>query len=102
MLPPTHQPPPLPTDRNQPQSKPNHQTNPQTTPVGQFDLDGLVAADADAIAATASRAADAYRSGQWRSMVKACIGQDLSWYRPALKWEAVLEVRGQAGGALGS
>jgi len=24
-------------------------------------------------------------------MVKACIGQDLSWKKPAQKWEGVLE-----------
>jgi len=62
--------------------------------MGAFDLDSLVPEDADAIAATAKRAAEAYSTGQWRSMVTACIGQDLSWSKPAKKWEAVLEVGG--------
>lgn len=33
----------------------------------------------------------AYTSGKFREMVKACINQDLSWSMPAKKWEAVLE-----------
>lgn len=33
----------------------------------------------------------AYTSGKFREMVKACINQDLSWSQPAKKWEAVLE-----------
>lgn len=63
--------------------------------MGHMDLDSLTAADADAVAATVERAAAAYRGGQWASMVQACIHQDLSWAKPAKKWEAVLEVRGR-------
>ncbi|KAI8465947.1 MAG: granule-bound starch synthase I [Monoraphidium minutum] len=59
--------------------------------MGAFDKDGLVAADAEAVAATVSRAAAAYRSGKWQSMAQAAIDQDLSWAKPAKKWEAVLE-----------
>lgn len=32
-----------------------------------------------------------YSSPKFREMVKACINQDLSWSKPAKKWEAVLE-----------
>ena len=37
------------------------------------------------------RAAQAYRTGAYDEMSKACIAQDLSWEKPARKWEAVLE-----------
>jgi granule-bound starch synthase len=59
--------------------------------MGAFDPDKLNSADADAIAATVQRASQAYTSGKFREMVKACINQDLSWSQPAKKWEAVLE-----------
>jgi granule-bound starch synthase len=59
--------------------------------MGAFDPDKLNQADADAIAATVQRASQAYTSGKFREMVKACINQDLSWSQPAKKWEAVLE-----------
>ncbi|KAI8475913.1 MAG: granule-bound starch synthase [Monoraphidium minutum] len=59
--------------------------------IGAMDLDSLTAGDADAVAATVEGAAVAYRSGAWTRMVAACINQDLSWAKPAKKWEAVLE-----------
>ncbi len=32
-----------------------------------------------------------YSQPSYRAMVEACISQDLSWRKPALKWEAVLD-----------
>jgi granule-bound starch synthase len=59
--------------------------------MGAFDADKLNPADADAIAATVNRAAQVYGTPKFREMVKAAINQDLSWSKPARKWEAVLE-----------
>lgn len=39
----------------------------------------------------ACRAAQAYATPQMGEMREACIDQDLSWAKPARKWEAVLE-----------
>jgi hypothetical protein len=63
-----------------------------------MDLDELTQGDVDAVAATVVRAAAAHKSGQWEAMVHAAINQDLSWAKPAKKWEAVLEVRGAPAG----
>lgn len=40
-----------------------------------------------------------YNTPKFREMVKNCIYQDLSWSKPARKWEAILEeiVRGCPG-----
>lgn len=59
--------------------------------MGAMDPDELLPEDADAVAATVVRAADAYSTPLWKEMVKNCISQDLSWAKPALKWEGVLE-----------
>eukprot|EP00878_Enallax_costatus_P000485 GHUV01000577.1.p1 GENE.GHUV01000577.1~~GHUV01000577.1.p1 ORF type:complete len:622 (+),score=214.06 GHUV01000577.1:161-1867(+) len=59
--------------------------------MGAFDADKLNPADADAIAATVNRAAQVYSTPKFREMVKAAINQDLSWSKPARKWEAILE-----------
>jgi granule-bound starch synthase len=59
--------------------------------MGAFDPDKLNPADADAIAATVSRASQVYTTPKFKEMVRACINQDLSWAQPAKKWEAVLE-----------
>jgi granule-bound starch synthase len=59
--------------------------------MGAFDPDRLNPADADAVAATVSRAAQVFQTPKFREMVKNCISQDLSWAAPAKKWEAVLE-----------
>ncbi|KIZ00338.1 hypothetical protein MNEG_7623 [Monoraphidium neglectum] len=59
--------------------------------MGHMDLDELTQGDVDAVAATVVRAAAAHKSGQWEAMVHAAINQDLSWAKPAKKWEAVLE-----------
>ena len=37
------------------------------------------------------RAAEAYGTPRFAEMRDKCIGQELSWERPAVKWEAVLE-----------
>lgn len=34
---------------------------------------------------------DVYKSGNFAKIVQNCIEQDLSWKKPAKKWEAVLE-----------
>jgi granule-bound starch synthase len=52
--------------------------------------DALDPEDAAALAATARKAAALYGTPAFTAMQATAIGQDLSWSRPALKWEAVL------------
>ena len=59
--------------------------------VGKIDPDGLVPDDVDALAATLARAAAAHGTPAHEAMRDRCISQDLSWAKPAAKWEAVLE-----------
>ena len=59
--------------------------------VGKINPDGLVAEDVEALAATLARAAAAHGTPQHDAMRDRCISQDLSWAKPAAKWEAVLE-----------
>jgi granule-bound starch synthase len=59
--------------------------------VGRIDPDGLAAEDVEALAATLARAAAAHGSPAHEAMRDRCISQDLSWAKPAAKWEAVLE-----------
>eukprot|EP00232_Nephroselmis_pyriformis_P002636 CAMPEP_0182913272 /NCGR_PEP_ID=MMETSP0034_2-20130328/37952_1 /TAXON_ID=156128 /ORGANISM="Nephroselmis pyriformis, Strain CCMP717" /LENGTH=621 /DNA_ID=CAMNT_0025049985 /DNA_START=21 /DNA_END=1886 /DNA_ORIENTATION=+ len=59
--------------------------------MGAFDPDRLVPADAAALAATVKRAVAVYPTPSYKKMVEACIQQELSWSKPAKKWEAVLE-----------
>lgn len=58
---------------------------------GAFDPDELEPADVKAIVSTAEKAVQVYGTPVFTEMVKACIGQDLSWKKPAQKWEGVLE-----------
>ena len=67
---------------------------------GAVNPDRLEAAAAAARAAAARRAADSYGTPAYKAMRDACIGQDLSWAQPALKWEAMIEeMLGGGGGA---
>jgi granule-bound starch synthase len=59
--------------------------------MGAFDPEELLISDAEAIATTVKRAAQAYATPAWKDMVAACISQDLSWGKPAKKWEGILE-----------
>jgi len=59
--------------------------------MGAFDLEALDAADVDAVAETMSRAAEVYGTPTYDEMSLACISQDLSWAKPAKKWEGILE-----------
>ena len=43
------------------------------------------------VVAVLCRAAKAYTTDAYEEMSKACIAQDLSWEKPARKWEAILE-----------
>lgn len=59
--------------------------------VGKIDPDGLLPEDVDALAATLARAAAAHGTPAHDAMRDRCISQDLSWEKPAAKWEAVLQ-----------
>lgn len=59
--------------------------------MGSLDKDTLVQADVEALAATCARAAQVFPTAQHKEMVYNCISQDLSWSKPAIKWEGVLE-----------
>ena len=47
--------------------------------------------DVDAMVDTCAAAAAVYGTPTYSKMSATCIGQDLSWRKPAAKWEAVLE-----------
>ncbi|GIL71724.1 hypothetical protein Vretimale_841 [Volvox reticuliferus] len=59
--------------------------------MGALNPDRLDEADADALAATVRRAAEVFATPRYKEMVYNCISQDLSWARPAQKWEGLLE-----------
>jgi granule-bound starch synthase len=59
--------------------------------MGLFDPDELVDEDAEAIAETMIRAAATVGTPVYTEMSKNCIKQDLSWAKPAQKWEGILE-----------
>ena len=59
--------------------------------MGAMDPDGLKADDVDAMVDTCAAAAAVYGTPTYAKMSSTCIGQDLSWRKPAAKWEAVLE-----------
>ena len=59
--------------------------------MGAMDPDGLKADDVDAMVDTCAAAAAVYGTPTYSKMSSTCIGQDLSWRKPAAKWEAVLE-----------
>ncbi|KAK3284170.1 hypothetical protein CYMTET_8165 [Cymbomonas tetramitiformis] len=59
--------------------------------VGAMDPDDLCPEDVDALVETCKRACEIFPTDKYVTMVKNCIGQDLSWKEPAKKWEGVLE-----------
>jgi granule-bound starch synthase len=59
--------------------------------MGRMDPDDLVPADVAAVTEACVRAAAAYETEAFDGMVERCISQDLSWSKPAKKWEAALE-----------
>ncbi|KXZ51655.1 hypothetical protein GPECTOR_11g109 [Gonium pectorale] len=59
--------------------------------MGALNPDKLDEADADALAATCRRAAEVFATPKYSEMVANCISQDLSWSKPAQKWEGLLE-----------
>lgn len=59
--------------------------------IGALNPDKLDPKDVDAVVSTCARAAAVYSTPAYSEMVKNAIGQDLSWKKPAEKWEAVLE-----------
>lgn len=60
--------------------------------MGLMDADMLKASDVDSVASTIVRAAQVYNTNKYKEMVHKCINQDLSWSKPAKKWEAILQV----------
>lgn len=59
--------------------------------MGAMDPDGLKPDDVEAMVDTCAAAAATYGTPTYNKMSSTCIGQDLSWRKPAAKWEAVLE-----------
>merc|ERR1711869_1296 len=59
--------------------------------MGRMDPDDLVPADVAAVTAACVSAAAAFETEAFDGMVERCIAQDLSWSKPAKKWEAALE-----------
>lgn len=48
--------------------------------------------DVDAVVSTVLRATREFKSQKFLSMREKCINQDLTWSKPARKWEGVLEM----------
>jgi granule-bound starch synthase len=59
--------------------------------IGPLDPDVLLESDVVACAAAFVRAAGTYNTPKYAAMSLACISQDLSWAKPAEKWEGILE-----------
>ena len=59
--------------------------------MGAMDADTLKGDDVEAMVDTMAAAASIYGTPTYTKMSATCIGQDLSWRKPAAKWEAVLE-----------
>ena len=59
--------------------------------IGTMNPDELAPADVAAVTETCKRAAAAFQTEAFDQMVESCIAQDLSWAKPAKKWEAALE-----------
>lgn len=59
--------------------------------MGALNPDKLDEADANALAATCKRAAEVFATPRYKDMVYNAISQDLSWAKPAQKWEGLLE-----------
>jgi granule-bound starch synthase len=59
--------------------------------MGAMDPDTLVQDDVEAMVDTCAAAAQTYGTPTYTKMSATCIGQDLSWRKPAAKWEAILE-----------
>eukprot|EP00227_Mantoniella_beaufortii_P001658 CAMPEP_0197614434 /NCGR_PEP_ID=MMETSP1326-20131121/59514_1 /TAXON_ID=1155430 /ORGANISM="Genus nov. species nov., Strain RCC2288" /LENGTH=588 /DNA_ID=CAMNT_0043183307 /DNA_START=50 /DNA_END=1816 /DNA_ORIENTATION=+ len=59
--------------------------------MGAMDPDKLTAGDVDAMVETCAAAAAIAGTPKYKQMSATCIAQDLSWKKPAEKWEAVLE-----------
>ncbi|KAF5836718.1 starch synthase catalytic domain-containing protein [Dunaliella salina] len=58
--------------------------------MGAMDPSDLLVEDAEALASTVGRAAKVFSTPQYKEMVVNCISQDLSWSKPAIKWESIL------------
>ena len=59
--------------------------------MGAMDPDNLLEADVEKVVATCAKAAGTYGTPAYGAMSAACIAQDLTWSKPAKKWEAALE-----------
>ncbi|CAG9462036.1 unnamed protein product [Pedinophyceae sp. YPF-701] len=59
--------------------------------MGAIDPDDLLPEDVEAVVEACTRAIAAYKDGSYPEMSAKCISQDLSWAKPAKKWEAILE-----------
>jgi len=59
--------------------------------IGELDPDNLEEADVEAVVETITRASQVYTTPTYKVMSKNCISQDLSWSKPATKWEGILE-----------
>jgi len=59
--------------------------------MGAIDPDGLEEEDVAAMVKTMTEACEVFETPAYKKMVEACIKQDLSWKKPAQKWEGVLE-----------
>ena len=57
-----------------------------------LDPDDLLPKDVESVASTVLRATREFQSKKFFEMRSKCINQDLTWKKPALKWEGMLEI----------
>ncbi|XP_078448387.1 UDP-Glycosyltransferase superfamily protein [Wolffia australiana] len=55
-----------------------------------IDCDAVDPADVEAIVTAVEQAAEVYGTAQFEGIIQNCMAQDLSWEKPAEKWEQVL------------
>jgi len=57
-----------------------------------LDPDDLLPEDVEAVASTAERAISEFGTAKYEKMRENCMAQELTWSKPAKKWEGVLEL----------
>ena len=60
--------------------------------IGRLDPDDLLPEDVEAVASTAERAISEFGTAKYEKMRENCMAQELTWSKPAKKWEGVLEL----------
>ena len=60
--------------------------------IGRMDADDLLPEDVDLVATTVARAIGDFGTAKFEAMREKCMQADVTWAKPAKKWEGVLEL----------